>query len=155
MTHSAEQSPDFVLFQFGRFLVVGGIATALQYPILIALAGSAGVPPLLASSIGFVVSAVANYTLNRRFTFRSGVNYVAGLERFSIIAGGGLVLNAMVMAAGTTLAGMNYIGSQLVATAVVLLWNFQANRLWTFSAGLTDSPQSRQEDSPSTGSYHD
>jgi putative flippase GtrA len=144
-----------VLFQFGRFLIVGGIATALQYVILIALTGSAGVPPLLASSIGFVASAVANYTINRRFTFRSDVAYLAGFERFAMIAGVGLALNAMVMAAGTALAGMNYIASQLVATAVVLLWNFHVNRLWTFSTGLPDSRKLTQEDSPSTGSYHD
>ena len=155
VTHSAQPSPDFVLFQLGRFLIVGGIATALQYAILLTLTGSAGVPPLLASSIGFVASAAANYTLNRRFTFRSDVNYVAGLERFSIVAGGGLVLNAMVMAAGMALAGMNYITSQIVATAVVLLWNFHVNRLWTFSNGLSNSRKSTQEDPPSTGSYHD
>jgi putative flippase GtrA len=155
VTHSAERSPDFVLFQFGRFLVVGGIATALQYAILFALTGAAGVQPLLASSVGFVASAAANYTLNRRFTFRSDVNYFAGLERFSIIAGVGLALNATVMAAGTALAGINYIASQLVATAVVLLWNFHVNRLWTFSNGPPNSRKSMREASPSTGSYHD
>jgi putative flippase GtrA len=102
-----------------------------------------------------VASAVGNYTLNRRFTFRSDVDYLAGLKRFGIIAGGGLALNAIVMAAGTDLAGMNYLASQLVATAVVLLWNFHANRLWTFTTNLSDSRKSTQEDSPLTGSCHD
>lgn len=155
MTYSAEQSPDLVLFQFGRFLVVGGIATALQYAILLAMTVGAGVQPLVASSVGFMASAAANYTLNRRFTFRSDVNYFAGLERFSIIVAVGLALNAMVMAAGTALAGMNYIASQIVATAVVLLWNFHVNRLWTFSNALPNSRESTREASPSTGSYHD
>jgi putative flippase GtrA len=152
VTHSSKPSPDFALFQLGRFLIVGGIATALQYAILFALTGSAGLPPLLASSIGFVASAAANYTLNRRFTFRSDVNYVAGLERFSIIAGGGLALNAIVMAGGTAVAGMDYVASQLVATAVVLLWNFHLNRLWTFSTSLPGSRKSAKEHSPSSGS---
>jgi putative flippase GtrA len=149
--HSAEQSPDLVLFQFARFLIVGGIATALQYAILFALT-AAGIQPLVASSIGFVASAVANYTLNRRFTFRSDVKYVTGLERFSIIAGVGLALNAMVMAAGISL-GIHYVPSQVVATAVVLLWNFQVNRLWTFSGQAALRRSARE--TPSTGSYHD
>jgi len=138
VTHSAQHSPVFVSFKFGRFLIVGGIATAVQYTILLTLA-SAGVEALVASSIGFVASAIANYTLNRRFTFRSDVNYVAGLERFSIVAGAGLGLNAMVMAAVMALAGKSYIASQLVATAFVLLWNFHVNRMWTFSVSRSDS----------------
>ena len=155
MAYSTERSPDLIVFQFGRFLVVGGIATALQYAVLIALTAGAGVQPLLASSIGFVASATANYTLNRRFTFHSDVDYVAGLERFLIIAGVGLTLNAAVMAAATAVAGANYIVAQLVATAVVLLWNFHANRLWTFSNRLSTSARSTHKISPPTGSYDD
>lgn len=150
---SAEESPGLRLFQFGRFLIVGGMATAIQYAILLALTG-AGIEPLPASSFGFAASALANYTLNRRFTFHSEVKYVTGLERFSIIAGVGLALNAVIMAAGIRL-GLHYVASQIVATAIVLLWNFQINRLWTFSHRLDFSRGSRQEIPPFTGSYHD
>jgi putative flippase GtrA len=153
VTHSARHFPEFELFQFGRFLVVGGLGTALQYAILFALTVFGGVDPLLASSIGFVTSAAANYTANRRFTFRSNVDYLAGLQRFAVIAAGGLVLNAIVMAGGMDLVGMNYIASQIVASAAVLLWNFQANRMWTFSIDLADAPRSAH--APYTGSYHD
>ena len=155
MAHSAQQSPDFIVFQFGRFMVVGGIATALQYAILLALTAGAGVQPLIASSIGFAASAAANYTLNRRFTFHSEVNYVAGLERFAITAGVGLALNALVMAMGTGPAKMNYVVTQVLATAVVLFWNFHVNRLWTFANGPTGSRESMREISPSTGPYDD
>ncbi len=148
MTHSARHSPAVVLFQFGRFLIVGGLGTALQYAILFTLTVYGGVQPLLASSIGFVTSAAANYTANRRFTFRSDVDYLAGLQRFALIATGGLGLNAIVMAAGMDLVGMNYIASQIVASAVVLLWNFQANRMWTFSTSLPESPKSTRQNSP-------
>jgi putative flippase GtrA len=151
VTHSAPPSPpsdDVVLFQFGRFVIVGGLATAFQYAIMLALTVFAGVQPLLASSVGFVAGAVANYTANRRFTFRSDVDYIAGLHRFAITAGCGLGLNALVMAAGMDLAGMNYMASQVIASGVVLLWNFQANRLWTFSIRLADSPESTPENSP-------
>jgi putative flippase GtrA len=129
---------------------VGGVATAVQYAILVALTVSAGVRRLLASCIGFVPSAAANYTLNRRFTFRGDVDYLVGCERFAIIALGGLALNAMVIAAGMDLAEINYVVSQLVATAVVLLWNFHANRAWTFSVGPSERRKSRKENTPQT-----
>jgi putative flippase GtrA len=155
VTHSGPHFTEFELFQFGRFLVVGGLGTALQYAILFALTVLAGVQPLLASSIGFVTSAAANYTANRRFTFRSDVDYFAGLQRFAIIATCGLGLNAIVMAAGMDLVGMNYIASQIVASAVVLLWNFQANRMWTFSTSLPEAPELTRPSSPHHGSYYD
>jgi putative flippase GtrA len=147
VTYSTRHSPNIALFQLTCFVIVGGIATALQYAILLALTLLAGIQPLLASSIGFVTSATANYTLNRRFTFRSDVNYLAGLERFTVIAGVGLALNGIVMTAGMDLARINYISSQLVATTVVLLWNFYANRRWTFSLGLSERPKSTEENS--------
>jgi putative flippase GtrA len=150
VAYSVRYSRDPVLFQFGRFVIAGGIATVVQYAILLALTSSGAVQPLVASSIGFMASATVNYSLNRRFTFRSDVGYLAGLERFGIIAGAGLALNGVVMAAGMDLAGMNYISAQLVATAVVLLWNFHANRLWTFSPGSLRISESTEENTPST-----
>jgi putative flippase GtrA len=151
VTHSAPPrlpSADLVLSQFGRFVIVGGLATAFQYAIMLALTVFGGVQPLVASSVGFVAGAVATYTANRRFTFRSDVDYLAGLHRFAITAGCGLGLNAVVMAAGMDLVGMNYMASQVIASGVVLLWNFQANRLWTFAIRLADSPESTRENSP-------
>ena len=66
-----------------RFLLVGGTATAMQYAVLVALVRWAGVGPTLASCIGFVLSAVLNYALNRRFTFRSQARHAQALPRFA------------------------------------------------------------------------
>ncbi|MBK7457472.1 MAG: GtrA family protein [Betaproteobacteria bacterium] len=58
--------------QFLRFLGVGGLATALHYAIMAALVVRGWMGPVAASTLGFSVSAVLNYRLNHRFTFRSG-----------------------------------------------------------------------------------
>ena len=60
-----------LLSQFGRFLLVGGFSTLLQYVILAFLVRTAGTDPVVASSIGYVLSAIVNYDLNYRLTFRS------------------------------------------------------------------------------------
>jgi putative flippase GtrA len=119
--------------RFLRFALVGAVATAIQYAILIALVRAGLTGPTVASCIGFVVSAGANYSLNYRFTFRSSHSHAPAVLKFVLLAGAGLLLNAGLMRL-LTVMGWNYILAQVCATGVVLLWNFFGNSLWTFSA---------------------
>lgn len=118
--------------RFLRFALVGAVATAIQYAILIALVQARLTGPTLASCIGFVISAGANYSLNYRFTFRSRNSHAPAIAKFLLLAGAGLLLNAGLMRL-LTVMGWNYLLAQVCATGVVLLWNFLGNSLWTFS----------------------
>jgi putative flippase GtrA len=108
------------------------VATAIQYAILIALVGGGLTGPTIASCIGFVVSAGANYSLNYRFTFRSRNSHAPAVLKFVLLAAAGLLLNAGLMRL-LTVMGWNYLLAQVCATGVVLVWNFFGNSLWTFS----------------------
>ena len=121
-----------LLSQFSRFVLVGGFSTALQYLILVLLVQTAGVDPVVASSAGYVLSALANYDLNYRLTFRSRVPYLGGLFRYTLVMTTGFLLNGAIMAAGTKFLGLHYLLAQIAATIVVLFWNFFAHRRWTF-----------------------
>ena len=57
--------------QMLRFLVVGAIATAAHYSVLISLVELGHVAPVLATTAGYGVGVVVSYTLNRRFTFEA------------------------------------------------------------------------------------
>jgi putative flippase GtrA len=118
--------------QFLRFATVGGVATAIHYLILVVLVHATNMDAVWASSIGFIVSAVCNYLLNYRFTFKSNVEHRGAIFKFFLVAGVGLLLNSLVMQVSTEYAGMHYLLAQLLATALVLIWNFTGNRLWTF-----------------------
>jgi putative flippase GtrA len=118
--------------QFGRFFLVGGFSTALQYLILFALVQAGGVDPVVASSVGYVLSALANYDLNYRLTFRSRVPYLGGMLRYALVMAAGLLLNGAMMALGTKALGVHYLVAQVAATIVVLFWNFYAHRRWTY-----------------------
>lgn len=120
--------------QFGRFLVVGGIATATHYCILILVVEALGVRPVIASGFGFLLGALVNYQLNRHFTFRSAATHGAALPRFFAIAGVGLALNQGLMHVFSTRLAWPYLLAQVAATGLVLLWNFAGNSLWTFRA---------------------
>ena len=131
--------------QFMRFAMVGGIATAMQYVILVVLvhAGLAGA--VAASSIGFAASSLANYALNRSFTFRSSKAHSDALPRFFVVAMLGLALNAGLMWLFNVLIGIHYLIAQVLATGGTLLWNFALNRIWTFSrTSLAQYPHQRE-----------
>jgi putative flippase GtrA len=118
--------------QFVRFLMVGGACTAFHYLVLIGLVhlGWAAVP---ASSLGFSLSAVLNYALNRRLTFRSDAAHRRAVPRFALVALSGLALNAALLGLLHDGLGWHYLLAQVFATVGTLVWNFTLNRVWTFS----------------------
>ncbi len=131
MTRGALRGGGAHLSRFVRFALVGGVATAIQYALLILLVRAFGMAPTPASSIGFVLSAVVNYLLNYRFTFQSNRPHAAAMAKFGLLAGAGLLINAAIMHVMVA-AGVHYLLAQVCATAVVLFWNFIGNSLWTF-----------------------
>jgi putative flippase GtrA len=118
--------------KFSRFLVVGGIATLIQYAILIALVQTGIADAVRASTIGFAVSAICNYLLNRVWTFRSKSPHVQAASRFGIMVAVGLLLNYAVMRLFFRVVGLDYRVAQVIATAVVLVCNFALSSTWVF-----------------------
>ena len=127
------QTETALLRQFVGFAGVGVIGTAGHYATLIGLVQLAGLIPLLASTAGFVVGAIINYFLNYRFIFRSRKRHIEALSKFLVVATAGLGLNTMAVWFGIDVIRWNYLVAQLAATAIVLVWNFSANKVWTFS----------------------
>ena len=115
------------------FIGVGAVATLVQYCILVFSVEILGLKPFLGSSIGFTISAVLNYWLNYHFTFRSQNSHVGAATRFALVALAGLVLNALVMVLLGRVPRLPYLAAQVIATVVVLAWNFLGNSLWTFA----------------------
>jgi putative flippase GtrA len=118
--------------KLGRFLLVGGFCTLLQFVLLTVLVERFGWSATPASTIGYLVSATVNYLLNYYFTFESTARHARSLPRFWLVTGCGLVLNGAVTYLATTVYGAHYLVAQAAATCVTLLWNFSANLRWTF-----------------------
>jgi len=114
------------------FTGVGAIATAAQYGILLLLVTFAGSSPTVASSVGFALSALMNYCLNHRYTFRSNTLHAVALPRFATMALIGLALNALLMWLLTTRLSVHYLAAQIITTGAVLAWNFWISDRWTF-----------------------
>lgn len=117
-----------------RFAIVGGIATLVQYGTLIVSVEHWHWHAVVASSAGYLLSAVANYLLNYYFTFRSGNLHRVAALRFAVVAAAGLALNALAMALLAEKLRLPYLWAQVLATVVTLIWNFWANSRWSFGS---------------------
>jgi 4-amino-4-deoxy-L-arabinose transferase-like glycosyltransferase len=73
-----------------------------------------------------------NYALNHGLTFRSEEPHHRTFPKFAFIAGLGLGLNLSLMALFVHRLKLYYMFAQVLATGVVLVWNFVGNRWWTF-----------------------
>jgi putative flippase GtrA len=118
------------LRSLSAFLAVGGVCTLGQYAAM-ALLILAGIPTVPASGIGFAGSAVLNYVLNRRLTFRSDRPHRSAAPRFAAIALLGLLLNTLLLQLLTG-AGVAICPAQLLTTTGVLAWNYSIHGAWTF-----------------------
>ena len=121
---------------FGRFILfafMGGVGTLVHYAALILLVSEFGVDPILASTAGAVSGALVNYILNYRFTFNSSQLHRQALPKFLAIAGLGFVFNAALMWLAVRVLALHYLLGQIIATCLVLIWNYMGNRHWTFA----------------------
>jgi len=118
---------------FGRYVLIGGLSTALHCCLLVVMVEVWSVSPGLAAAAGALGGALAAYIGNRRLTFASAAAHRQALPRFLIVAAGGALLSGSLVWIGTTLLGMQYLVPQLMATALVLVAGFATNRHWTFA----------------------
>lgn len=126
--------------RFARFLTVGAIGTLLDFSIL-TLLKLAGMPTLFANSLSFTAGLLNNFTWNRLWTFGDSVktNWRRQLAQFTVVSLVGLMLNNLIVLSleglFSTLLGLpqwGYVPAKMIATGIVVFWNYFANRTWTF-----------------------
>jgi len=117
--------------RFVRYGLVGVLATAAHYALLVALVEWGHVPAWLASGLGAALGAQVAFFGNRRFTFdHRGALGLAWLKFQGTAVVGALVGVAIV--AGGVVLGWHYLVAQVVATLTGLVLTFLINRRWTF-----------------------
>jgi putative flippase GtrA len=149
----AERFTKFLLVGTWGFIVDFGTLTFLvevvELPQLVA--EHTGLPEtyglILANTISFTLAVISNFTLNRYWTYpesRSKRKRVQ-LPQFALVSIIGLLINNAILALTTPLFDQllqvisapewlgGYIPAKMLATIVVLFWNFFVNRYWTYS----------------------
>lgn len=121
--------------QFLKFGVVGAIAFLIDYGVLMLLSQVIGMDPVISASISFVVSVVFNYVASMHYVFtrRDDISRRREFTIFVILSAIGLVINEIIMAIGVNVLGDSALMvtiTKLVATAIVMVWNFVSRKKW-------------------------
>lgn len=123
-----------------RFLAVGAVGTLLDFSLL-TLLKLAGLATLFANTLSFSGGLINNFTWHRVWTFHETVptNWRRQLAQFTVVSLIGLVVNNLIvvsveglLGAALRLPDWGYLPAKVVATGVVVFWNYFANRMWTF-----------------------
>jgi len=137
---SKDRVPQDIVRQFVCYAAVGVTGTIAHYAVIIGLVQFLHAYAVAASAVGFVVGALVNYIANYHITFESKKRHEEAIVKFFSVAIVGLVLNTIVMISATSLLHMHYLIAQLIATGLVLGWNFTGNRWWTFREAARARP---------------
>ncbi|MGC9357992.1 MAG: GtrA family protein [Anaerolineae bacterium] len=144
------------LDRFLKFAVVGTIGAVVDFGLLYLLHPVLGLHLALANTISFTCAVLSNFTWNRYWTYPDSRSkpLTAQLGQFFIVnlAGWGINTGVLLLfsppltriaesllfgTAALTSPGMGHkIGynlAKVVATGIVMFWNFFINRFWTYN----------------------
>ena len=115
-----------LIAQMMKFGVVGLIAFGIDYGLLVLLTSVFGLYYLLSATISFTVSVIFNYFASMRyvFTHKEDMSRKREFTIFVVLSIIGLGLNNLFMWIGTSLMGITYLITKLVATFLVTIFNF-------------------------------
>lgn len=119
------------IIQFFRYAFVGGVSFLVDAGVLWLLA-HAGMHYLLAACFGFAAGLLCNFILSRAFVFRAQTPRVGRVLEFAAYALIGLIglgLTEVLLYFFTEIVLFHYMISKIIASAVVLFWNFFARKL--------------------------
>ena len=122
--------------KFLKFGVVGLSGTAIDFFFTWLCKEKLRWNKFISNSIGFTLAATSNYLLNRIWTFESE-NPEVGREylSFFLVSLVGLLLNNIFLYLFHEKAKLNFYLAKAFAIALVTVWNFLANYLFTFRQG--------------------
>lgn len=122
--------------QIIKFGAVGFLCFFIEYALLILLKELLHLDVLVANLLAFVVSATVNYVLSILFVFETdkNKNRVKEFLLFFALSVGGLIINEIVMWAGTKVLdpfwSRSYIIVKPFATGVVMVYNFITRKIF-------------------------
>ena len=121
-----------LLAQIMKFGVVGVIATVIDFGVMIFLTEVFGINPVVSATISFTVSVIFNYLASMRYVFshREGMSRQREFVIFIVLSVIGLVINDALMWVGTEMTPVDYRIVKVLATAVVMVWNFVSRKIF-------------------------
>ena len=120
------------MVQIFRFGIAGGLAFVIDYAILILCREVLHLPILVSSAIAFSISVIFNYILSIIWVFDvdkekdKKKNFII----FILLSIVGLILTEIIMYIGTDIAHIHYLIVKIIATAIVMVFNFITRKMF-------------------------
>ena len=137
--------------RFLKFAVVGAIGAVVDFGILYLLHAVLDWPLALANTVSFTCAVISNFTWNRLWTYPDSRSkpvsaqmvqfFIVNIAGWAINTGILLALNVPLTSLASTLPmvadpdlahKLGYNAAKVIATGVVMFWNFFVNRVWTY-----------------------
>jgi dolichol-phosphate mannosyltransferase len=118
-----------------RFIIVGLSGVVVNQGLLWLLTDFGGLQYYISAIFAIEASIISNFVLNDYFTFadrRAGKSFLVRLLKFNVtcLAGAGIQYGLLLLF--TSVFGIYYLISNLIAIVIAFLWNYFFSRNWTW-----------------------
>ena len=121
-----------LFIQIFKFIIVGGIATVIDWLVYYVLYKFLNINPLLGNILAFSVSVIYNYIASVKWVFN--VNESKSKKRmfveFIVLSVIGLLLTELLLWIGINKLGMHAMTTKIIATAIVMVFNFITRKIF-------------------------
>ena len=127
-----DKKTENLFVQIFKFVIVGGIATIIDWAVYYVLYNYFNINPLLGNILSFTVSVIYNYTASVKWVFdvnkdKSKIRMFIEFMVFSII---GLLLTELILYIGINKLMMDAMLTKIIATAIVMVFNFITRKMF-------------------------
>lgn len=110
--------------QLKRYLITGLLSALLEYSILYVMTSLFGFWHIISNTVAVFLSFWFNFLMNRFWSFRSNRNIYKQLCMYSMLFVVNMGASNGVMYILSDIFGIYYIFSKIVATGIIVTWNF-------------------------------
>lgn len=137
--------------QFLSYVVVGGVATAVEWVLFWLFTYPLGLNQNLSFTIAFIFSTLANMVLGKKLTFKNAVvvhksdskslNLLKETFLIYLVAVVGYVFNILLLNLFTDVFHLGAMLSKMIATGIVFFWNYFARKLGIYRSPAAEKNQ--------------
>ncbi len=121
-----------LLIQIFKFVIVGGIATLIDWIVYYILYNFLKVNPLIANILSFSVSVIYNYSASVRWVFdvNKNKNKKKMFAEFMIFSVIGLIITELLLYLFINILSLHAMLSKVISTLIVMVFNFVTRKMF-------------------------
>lgn len=114
-----------LFFQIFKFIIVGGIATVIDFIFLFLFKEIIKLPIIISNTLSFSIAVIYNYIASVKWVFNvNNTNRKKNFILFIVFSVIGLLLNDLIILILVDKFSIHYILAKIIATTFVMIFNF-------------------------------